>query len=107
MKYLFPYLRSFLKTDLLDAPYKIQVAALMQQPEFYMEHRTKRVALSQRLLPRDLINQVCWQLIDSEANLGHTIALANRHSLVFQRLEIDGNAERCPDLVLPAIRSEE
>ena len=43
------------------------------------------------------------QAVDGDANLSHAIAVAYGHLIVLERLEVDCDAEGCPDLVLPAI----
>src|SRR5260221_9264469 len=55
------------------------------------------------VIPGYTLQQVGGQLADGKANLAHTVALAYCDRRIFQRLEIDGDAERRTDLVLPAI----
>src|SRR5919204_6615023 len=40
---------------------------------------------------------------DGHANLRHRVALADRHLLVLERIEVDGDAERRADLVLTPV----
>ena len=52
---------------------------------------------------RQAVGQVADQGVDADALLRHAVAVANRHGLVFQGVEVDGDAERRADLVLAAV----
>src|ERR1044072_278479 len=44
-----------------------------------------------------------FELVDRDPLLGHAVALADGDRVVLQRVEVDGDAERRADLVLPAV----
>src|SRR4029077_10113608 len=51
----------------------------------------------------ELLPERRHELLDLHPDLGHVVAVADRHRLIGQRIEVDGDAERRPDLVLAAI----
>src|SRR6185369_9656035 len=42
--------------------------------------------------------------VDGDPFLGHRVAVANRGGAVLERLDVDGHAPRCPDLVLAPVQ---
>src|SRR3954471_19166905 len=47
--------------------------------------------------------EVGLDLVDGDALLGHRVAFADGDRVVFERVEVDGDAERGADLVLAAV----
>src|SRR5699024_2547994 len=47
--------------------------------------------------------QVRGNLRQGDAFLRHHVTVADRHRLVFERIEVYGDAERCADIVLTAV----
>src|SRR5882672_11420783 len=54
-------------------------------------------------LSAELLLERGHELGDRDAGLRHRVALADRDLLVLERLEVDGDAERRADLVLPPV----
>ena len=51
----------------------------------------------------ELILQRLVESVDRHADLGHAVALADGHRMVVERVEVEGDRQRRPDLVLTAI----
>ena len=62
-------------------------------------------ARSTRARPQhiELVAQRVTQSFDGHANLGHAVALPDGHGMVVQRVEVEGDRQRCADLVLAAV----
>src|SRR3990170_2975864 len=56
-----------------------------------------------RLRADELLGEVTAQAVERDALLRHAVPLAHCHGLVVERVEVDGDAERRADLVLPAV----
>src|SRR6266542_2229657 len=66
-------------------------------------HHINSISIPYRRLP-DLLAQIALQLARRDALLRHGIAVAHGHGAILERLEVDCDAERRPDLVLAAVQ---
>src|SRR4051812_15530553 len=51
----------------------------------------------------ELLPERRHELLDLHPDLGHVVAIADRHGLIGQRVEVHRDAERGPDLILTAV----
>src|SRR5438309_9639216 len=51
----------------------------------------------------EAVEEPALDRIEADPVLAHRVAVADGHRVVLERLEVEGDAERCADLVLPAI----
>ena len=47
--------------------------------------------------------KVFLNLVNADTLLSHGVTLTHRHGVILERIEVDGDAERGTDLILPAV----
>src|SRR5688572_16412786 len=77
--------------------------AIPDYPLWWTAHPRVRAGPRKACSGRQAVAEVADQIGDRDALLLHGVAVADRDGLVLERVEVDRDAERRPDLVLAAV----